>query len=84
MQAQNFIVHKSFLLVMLAIYGVLLWVFKGNQNIQVLITIVTVTFYIIWGVTYHKLKNRLSKSIIFEYILIALIIVLIVVYLSSI
>lgn len=49
-------------------------VFKGERLIEFIIILAFASFYIIWGVYHHLIKDGLRLKIVLEYILIGFII----------
>jgi hypothetical protein len=49
------------------------FIFKSSTDVQFAVIVATSVFYLLWGVIYHLLKNDLSKKLLIEYTMIALI-----------
>ena len=49
------------------------FIFKSSTDAQFAVIVATSVFYLLWGVIYHLLKNDLSKKLLIEYTMIALI-----------
>ncbi|MGB9883053.1 MAG: hypothetical protein ACPLRN_00865 [Microgenomates group bacterium] len=49
-------------------------IFQGEKIIEFIILLSFVSFYIIWGIYHHLLKDRLYLKIMLEYILIGFIV----------
>jgi hypothetical protein len=47
--------------------------YSFNRNAQALVILMTAVFYVIWGIVHHKLMHFLTRAIVIEYTLIALI-----------
>lgn len=52
---------------------VALFAAQADSRRQLLIVLMLVTFYLIWGYSYHSTRKDLNKRVIFEYLAIALI-----------
>lgn len=68
------------ILIFILIIGLtaLFWT-RGYQTLQLIISIITATAYVIWGVFYHAHRRDLHPRIVIEYILVALIAVILLV-----
>lgn len=43
---------------------------SGDRQLQMLIMVMTVFFYVLWGILHHLLEHDLSIKIVIEYVLI--------------
>lgn len=59
------------LLTILAIGFWFYWLFNFNRQIQVWITIILGSVYVLWGIIYHALKKELYFKVVLEYLLVA-------------
>lgn len=66
------IIHYLILIVILGLAVVLFFLAVGNHQLQFRIAITTSTLYFIWGVIHHRLEGDLHPRIMVEYLLIAL------------
>lgn len=57
------------LFIAIFIFILLFFVFRFNKNALVIISAVSSVFYVLWGIIHHVLKDRLTKSIFWEYLL---------------
>lgn len=73
--------HYLSLLAFLSIGFGLFWIFNFNRQIQILITICLGFAYVIWGVVHHGLKKDFHWRILWEYIIIATIACMTVIFL---
>ncbi|GAB4219213.1 MAG: hypothetical protein Fur009_4240 [Candidatus Microgenomates bacterium] len=53
-------------------------IFKGERLLEFIILLIFSSFYIIWGVYHHLIKDTLRLKIIIEYILIGFIVLFLV------
>lgn len=49
-------------------FGILIFLFRHNYSILVLILLFLSVFYTLWGIIHHALEGRLTKTIAAEYI----------------
>lgn len=71
--------HFLYYLVLITILGlgiILFYLFAGNSQRQFTVIIATSITYFLWGVVYHKLEGDLHPKIVVEYLLIALLAIL--------
>lgn len=62
-----------FILLLIFAIGFIATIFSSpNLNLQILIIICTISFYVFWGIWHHKKTHELTNKIIIEYILIGL------------
>ncbi len=72
---KKFIKHLNYYLFLLAIFavGLLLSVLVyPNIFLQILIIVLTIIFYVVWGIWHHKKEHNLTNKIVVEYLLIGL------------
>jgi intracellular septation protein A len=65
--------HFGYYLSLMAILGLglaLILLTSPNIKLQSLVILLTVLFYILWGVLHHLINHELSARIVIEYILI--------------
>lgn len=68
-------IHSLYYLVLVTILGlgvILFYLFVGQAQKQFFVIIATSISYFFWGVVYHKLEGDLHIKIVVEYLLIAL------------
>jgi hypothetical protein len=58
------------LIIMLLFGLILIFLTKPNILLQALVILLTVIFYVIWGVVHHLINHELTLRIVVEYILI--------------
>ncbi len=73
--------HYLALIAFLSISLALFLVFNFNRQIQMGITLIMAGGYIIWGVVHHSVKKELHPRIISEYILVATVASIVVIFL---
>jgi len=64
------LIEYSVLLTGVVSFGILFWLFSGNNSARLLLTALAVLFYVLWGVIHHFLERRLTLEIAIEYVLI--------------
>lgn len=72
---KKFLKHFGYYFVLFLIFtiGFIATIFSSaNLNLQILIIVCTVIFYILWGIWHHKKTHELTAKITIEYILIGL------------
>lgn len=57
------------LLVAVSIFIVLIYIFRFNKDMLILLTGVGSFFYILWGIIHHWLRGKLTRSVAYEYAL---------------
>lgn len=72
---QQFILHL-FLFTVLGIGLLMTFLYQGYPATQQLIVITMAGFYVLWGMVYHHLKGDTHPKIVIEYVLIALLAIL--------
>jgi len=65
------LIEYAVLLVGVATFGVLFWLFSDNNSARLLLTALAVLLYVMWGVIHHFIEKRLTLEIAIEYVLIA-------------
>ncbi|MBM3282932.1 hypothetical protein FJY90_01635 [Candidatus Gottesmanbacteria bacterium] len=73
----HFHLSHYLLLVLLLSFGVAtIFNFAGNQEKQFLAAVITSLIYFLWGIIHHRLEGDLHPKVVVEYLLIALLAVL--------
>lgn len=67
----------TFLILGLAVAAVAIYRLRYDSTSQFLVILVIVLFYLLWGTTYHHIKGEITKKLFVEYLLIALIVVIV-------
>jgi hypothetical protein len=62
-------VEYFILFVAIGIFMYLIYTFRFNRQMLILLSGLGSVFYIIWGIIHHWLRGKLSKSVISEYVL---------------
>ena len=62
-------VEYFILFVAIGIFMYLIYTFRFNRQMLILLSGLGSVFYIIWGIIHHWLRGKLSKGVISEYIL---------------
>jgi hypothetical protein len=73
--------HYLVLIGVLSIGLALFWFFNYNRQIQVLVVLGMALVYVFWGVIHHQLKKDFHWRIITEYIAVAAVVSIIVIFL---
>lgn len=73
--------HYLALMTILSIGLGLFWVFNYNRQAQVGITIVIAVAYVLWGIIHHSIKKNLHWRIALEYLVVASMASVLVIYL---
>lgn len=68
--------HYIILIIILSLAIVLFFAFAGNPQLQFYIALATSITYFLWGVIHHDLEGDLHPKIVVEYLLIALLAIL--------
>ncbi|MBU0535019.1 MAG: hypothetical protein ABIJ82_00450 [Patescibacteria group bacterium] len=63
------IVEYLILFVAIFVFLLLFFIFRFDKNSLGIISALASVFYILWGIIHHVLRDRLTKSIFFEYVL---------------
>lgn len=58
-------------LALILIAGFLLAYNSSDKEFQLLVTVVTASFYVLWGVLHHHINHDLTPKIVLEYSLMA-------------
>lgn len=72
---KNIFKHLGYYISMLLIFGLGLLasiLAYPNVNLEIFIIVLTVVFYVFWGIMHHKINHDLSTKIVIEYLLIGL------------
>jgi len=64
------------LFIALFIFLVLFIVFRFDRSAQTIISGAGSIFYILWGIIHHAIRERISRTIVWEYVLFGLLIFL--------
>lgn len=73
--------HYLALIAFLSIGLALFLVFNYNRQIQMGIALVMAAIYVAWGVVHHSLKKEFHPRIILEYVLVAIVASVVVIFL---
>jgi len=65
--------HYLALIAFLSFGLALFLIFNYNRQIQVGITLLMATIYVVWGVVHHGIKKEIHPRIIFEYLVVAIV-----------
>lgn len=57
------------------------WLFNFNREIQIWITVALGAAYVLWGIIYHAQRGELYFRVVLEYLLVAGLACLLVIYL---
>ena len=49
---------------------------RFDSTSQFLVILIITLFYLLWGTTYHHIKGEISKKLLLEYLIIALIVLI--------
>lgn len=77
----NDLKHYLSLLAILSIGFGLFWIFNFNRHLQIVITIGLGITYVLWGTVHHIVRKEVHWRIVWEYILVATIACLMVIFL---
>lgn len=69
MNQDKHLTHYVMLFAGLSISVILLFVFRFNRPVQMMTGALGAAFYVSWGIIHHALEDRLTKAVIFEYLL---------------
>ena len=50
--------------------AVAFWGLRYEKNMQLLVVITLIAFYILWGIVYHSTKRNINKKLFLEYLMI--------------
>ncbi|MFC1756092.1 hypothetical protein ACFLZK_01750 [Patescibacteria group bacterium] len=64
------VIEYTILLAGVAAFGFMFWLFRYNNSARLLLTSLSVLFYVLWGVVHHFIEKRLTLEIAVEYVLI--------------
>ena len=70
------ILAHIFLILGIAIGAVAIYRLRFDSTSQFLVILIITLFYLLWGTTYHHIKGEISKKLLIEYLLIALIVII--------
>lgn len=68
------ILAHIFLILGLAVAAAAVYRLRFSSTDQFLVILIIVLFYLLWGTTYHHIKGEVSKKLLLEYLIIALIV----------
>lgn len=71
-------VHYLVLAAMLVTAAVAFFFTASQTHLQIQVTAITCTLYVLWGMVHHRLADHLTAKIVLEYAFIALIAFLII------
>ena len=57
------------LFTVILIFLLLFFIFRFDKKVLVVISALGSVFYILWGIIHHVLRDRFTKSILWEYVL---------------
>lgn len=77
----KYLKHYLALTAILSVGLGLFWIFNYNRTVQIWITLSLGGVYVIWGIIHHALSGKLHWRIIWEYIVVAILVSLIVIFL---
>jgi hypothetical protein len=73
--------HYLSLMAILSVGLGLFWMFNFHRMAQIWITIGLGITYVIWGIAYHAIKKELHWRIVWEYIVVAIVACVLVIFL---
>ncbi|MBU3957183.1 hypothetical protein KKI19_02855 [Patescibacteria group bacterium] len=73
--------HYLALIAFLSIGLAFFLVFNYNRQIQTGISLVMAAGYVVWGIVHHTIKKELHPKIILEYVLVAIVASVVVIFL---
>jgi len=62
-------VEYLILFIAILVFLLLFFIFRFDKNALFIISALGSVFYILWGIIHHVLRDRFTKSILWEYIL---------------
>lgn len=62
-------VEYFILFVAICVFVVLMYIFRFNKDILILLSGLGSIFYILWGIIHHWIRGKLTKNIAYEYFL---------------
>ena len=71
------ILAHVFLILGLAVGAAAIYRLRYDSTSQFLVILVITLFYLLWGTTYHHIKGEIKKKLLLEYLLIALIVIIV-------
>ncbi len=72
----NYLIHLGILFVGILIAALFFNYFWFDPTAQIIISALGCIYYVVWGIIHHAVRNRLSKLIVLEYILVGTLIFL--------
>lgn len=73
--------HYLALLAILSVGLALFWLFDYNRQVQAGITLVMAAAYVFWGVVHHLVKKDLRWQVILEYVVVAVVASVVLIFL---
>lgn len=73
--------HYLALIASLSIGLALFLIFNYNRQIQIGITLAMAIIYVVWGIVHHQNKKEFHPRIIFEYIIVAIVASVVMIFL---
>lgn len=77
----KYLKHYLALMTVLSVGFGLFWIFNYNRTAQIWITLGLGVVYVIWGIVHHALRGELHWRIIWEYVVVATLVSLIITFL---
>ena len=71
------ILAHVFLILGIAVGAMAIYRLRFDATSQFLVVLIITLFYLLWGTTYHHIKGEISKKLFLEYLLIALIVIIV-------
>jgi len=62
-------VEYFILTIVLSVFIVLIYFFRFNKGMLILLTGIGSVFYILWGIIHHWIRGKLTRSVAYEYLL---------------
>lgn len=75
--AKNHLLHYAILITILVVGFGSIVLFSSNKQIQLSLAVITAISYVLWGITHHYMEDDMSVKVVVEYILIAMLSILI-------
>lgn len=77
----KYLKHYLILAAILSLGFGLFWIFNYNRTAQIWITLILGVVYVIWGIVHHGLRHEFHWQIIWEYLIVATLVSLVVTFL---
>ena len=65
-------VEYFILVVAIIIFMFFIYIYRFDKGALITLTGIGSLFYVLWGIIHHWIRNKITKSVIFEYIIFAL------------